>query len=175
MNLEILRLSHRIARDKRVSTHLALTSRALLANKLYYSGQKDSSLEDSIKKINNKFGSNFKIEHIKNPISLIKEKKKQGITILHLTVYGLELKKQLYNIKKLKKLLIIIGSEHVPSQYYEIADINLAITNQPHSELSSLAILLYELNKDKNINFKNAKIEIKPSEKGKDIIENEPN
>src|SRR3989338_1505524 len=105
--LEILRLTHRIARDKRISTHIALTSRAFLANKMYYSGEKDSSLEQSIEKINKKFGSTFEIEHVKDPVKLVKAKKANGYKILHLRMYGLELKKQLPNIKKCKKILII--------------------------------------------------------------------
>lgn len=167
--IEILRLSHRIARDKRISTHLGLTSRALLADKMYYSGQKDSSLESSIVKINKNFGSNFTIEFIKDPIKLIKEKKSQGYSIINLSMYGLELKTQIQKIKQFKKILIIIGSEHVPFSYYELADINLSITNQPHSELSALAILLYEIN-GINDSFKNAKLKIKPSERGKIVI-----
>ena len=168
--IEILRLSHRIARDKRISTHLGLTSRAFLADKMYYSGQKDSSLESSIIKINKNFGSNFTIEFIKDPIKLVKEKKSQNYLIINLTMYGLEIKTQLQKIKISKKLLIIIGSEHVPFSYYELADINLSITNQPHSELSALAILLYEINGIKD-DFKNAKLKIKPSEKGKIIVQ----
>ena len=46
MPVEILRLGHRISRDPRLSTHLALTARAFLASKLYYYGQHDSSLEN---------------------------------------------------------------------------------------------------------------------------------
>ncbi len=41
----VLRLNHRIGRDPRISTHVALTSRAFLADKICYAGQKDSSLE----------------------------------------------------------------------------------------------------------------------------------
>ncbi|HLC56958.1 MAG TPA: tRNA (cytidine(56)-2'-O)-methyltransferase [Candidatus Nanoarchaeia archaeon] len=165
--LEILRLSHRIARDKRISTHIALTSRAFLADNMYYSGEKDSSLESSIERINKKFGSKFSIEYVKDPIRLVKEKKAKGCTIIHLTVYGLELKTELPRIKSLKNILIIIGSEHVPFDFYKLADINLAITNQPHSELSALAILLYELQQGKQLAYTDALLTIKPCKLGK--------
>ena len=46
MIIEVLRLSHRIRRDVRLSTHVALTARAFGASKIYYSGQHDSSLEN---------------------------------------------------------------------------------------------------------------------------------
>ena len=72
--IEVLRLNHRIARDKRISTHLALTSRALSVTKAYYSGQKDGSLEESVQKVVNRFGGPFEIIHTKEPLKLIKEK-----------------------------------------------------------------------------------------------------
>jgi len=37
--IEILRLGHRKKRDARLSTHVALVSRAFGASKIYYSGQ----------------------------------------------------------------------------------------------------------------------------------------
>ena len=49
--IEVLRLSHRIGRDPRLSTHVILTARAFGASKTYYSGQKDSNLEESVKRI----------------------------------------------------------------------------------------------------------------------------
>lgn len=164
--IEVLRLSHRIRRDPRLTTHVTLTARALLASKLYYSGDRDKTLEETINKITKQFGGNFIIEYTKDPIKLIKEKKKQGFTIVHLTVYGRPFNEKL-NILKDKNLLIIIGGEKVPSEYYHLADYNLSVTSQPHSELSALAILLYLLNKNKKSEFKNAKLKIIPQEKGK--------
>ena len=88
--IEVLRLSHRIRRDIRLSTHVALTSRAFGASKVYYSGQKDSSLEDSIKKLN------FPIEYTKSPKKLIKESRS---TIIHLTMKGDDYKKIIPKLK----------------------------------------------------------------------------
>ena len=73
--IQILRLNHRIHRDERLTTHVALTARAFLSSKLYYSGQKDSNFENSIKKVNKQFGSTFKTEYTKNPLKLIQNKK----------------------------------------------------------------------------------------------------
>ena len=85
-------------------------------------------------------------------------------------MYGLELEKQLPKIKKCKNILIIIGSEHVPFEFYKLADFNTAVTNQPHSELSALAILLHELQKGKKLQYKNAQLQIKPSALGKKVM-----
>ena len=170
MKIEILRLSHRIQRDPRLSTHVSLTARAFLADKLYYSGDKDSSLENSITKVTIQFGGNFKIQHIKDPIKLIKEKKKT-FTIVQLTMYGLTLPSTLSKLKKSKNLLIIVGGEKVPPEIYQLADFNISITSQPISEVSALAILLHELQNKKELikKFPKAKIQILPSKKGKRI------
>ena len=60
----LLRLNHRIFRDKRITSHVALTARAFLADKIYYSGEKDSNLEQSISKVSKQFGSKFSIEYL---------------------------------------------------------------------------------------------------------------
>ena len=136
MQIEILRLSHRIRRDPRLSTHVALTARAFGADKIYYSGQHDSSLETSI----NKF--KFPIKHIKNPIKRIKEKK--NYTIIHLTVKGTDYKKVTSKLKN-KNLLIIVGGEKVPIEFYKLANYNISITKSPHSEVAALAVFLENL------------------------------
>ena len=170
--IEVLRLSHRLRRDPRLSTHVALTARAFLADKIYYSGQHDSSLEDSINKVTKEFGGNFKIEYITSSLKLIKEKKKENYLIIHLTVYGLKLKEVIKEIKKSKNILIIVGGEKVPIEIYKLSDYNISITSQPISEVSALAILLHEFNEKKELDydFKEAKIKIIPQERCKKII-----
>ena len=166
--IEVLRLNHRIARDKRISTHLALTSRALSVTKAYYSGQKDGSLEESVQKVVNRFGGPFEIIHTKEPLKLIKEKKKQNYIIIHLTVYGLPFTQVEKEIKD-KNMLIIVGGEKVEPEYYKVSDYNLSVGNQPHSELGALAVFLYKYSSIKT-KFSDAKIEIEPCERGKKII-----
>jgi tRNA (cytidine56-2'-O)-methyltransferase len=132
--IEVLRLSHRIHRDIRLSTHVALTSRAFKADKIFYSGQKDSSLETSIKKLK------FPIEYVKNPKKLIKETKS---VIVHLTIKGENYKKAIPKLKG--NVLIIVGSEKVPPEYYRLSDFNVSITKFPHSEVAALAVFLENL------------------------------
>lgn len=172
MPTEVLRLSHRLRRDPRLSTHVALTARAFLANKLYYSGQHDSSLETSINKVTKDFGGNFEISYIKSPINLIKEKKQKGFFIIHLTCYGLSIQKKINQIRKKKKIFIIVGGEKVPPEIYELSDLNLSITNQPHSEVGSLALFLHEYFEGKELEtkFSNAKLIIKPSRGRKKVV-----
>ncbi|MBS3151673.1 tRNA (cytidine(56)-2'-O)-methyltransferase [Candidatus Woesearchaeota archaeon] len=165
MQIEVLRLSHRIRRDPRLSTHVALTARAFLADRLYYSGDKDSSLEATINKVTGQFGGNFEIEHVENPVKLIEQKKKQNFLVVHLSVYGLTLNSILSKINKHQKILIVVGGEKVPPGIFKISDYNISITNQPISEVSALAVFLHELLEGKELGaeFKNAKIEILPA------------
>ena len=166
MIIEILRLNHRIARDKRITTHVGLTSRSLGASAMYYSGDKDSEMENSINKITEKFGGPFIIEHVKNEISLIKEKKKQGYIISHLTMYGISFEKYIKKLKKEEKQLIIVGGEKVEPEYYQLADYNISVTSQPISEVSALGIFLYNIHGIKE-DFKDAKIKVIEQERGK--------
>jgi tRNA (cytidine56-2'-O)-methyltransferase len=171
MKIEILRLSHRIRRDPRLSTHVALTARAFLASKIFYSGDKDSYLEASINKVTQQFGGSFEVEYVKDSIKLIKEKKKQGFLLAHLTVYGSKLTPDITKLQKHKKILTIVGGEKVPPEIFHLANFNISITSQPISEVSALAIFLHELLDGKELknNFKKAKIKILPSSKGKKI------
>jgi tRNA (cytidine56-2'-O)-methyltransferase len=168
--VEVLRLGHRIARDKRISTHVCLVSRAFGASKLYYSGQKDSDMEDSVFKIVKDFGGDFKVEYVTNYSRLIKDKKKNGFKIIHLTVYGekLDVISQING----KNILFIVGGEKVPGEVYELVDYNISIGNQPHSEVAALSITLYEhFGKDiLSKKFKDSKLEIVPQKKGKKIL-----
>lgn len=171
MQIEVLRLSHRIRRDPRLSTHVALTARAFLANKLYYSGDKDSALEETVDKVTGQFGGDFKIEYNKDPIKLINEKKKENYLITHLTVYGLTLNSSLEKIRSNKKILIVVGGEKVQPEIFQISDYNVSVTNQPISEVSALAVFLHELLEGKELisKFKNPKIEILPSAREKEF------
>ena len=42
-------------------------------------------------------------------------------------------------------LLVVVGAEKVSFDVYEAADWNVAVTNQPHSEVASLAVFLDRL------------------------------
>ncbi|MEK6835929.1 MAG: tRNA (cytidine(56)-2'-O)-methyltransferase [Nanoarchaeota archaeon] len=166
----VLRLNHRIFRDKRISTHVALTARAFLADKIYYSGEKDSNLENSINKVSEQFGGKLTIEYCKDPIKFVKENKDK-FTIVHLTCYGLNVEKNVNKLKN-KNLIIIVGGEKVEPIYYKLADYNIAVTHQPISEVSALAIFLHLLNNGKELSyeFKDAKLKILESKDTKKVV-----
>ena len=67
--------------------------------------------------------------------------------------------------------MIVVGAEKVPKEIYELADYNVAIGNQPHSEVSALSVLLDRINQGKQFEFKfeNSKKVIIPQERGKNV------
>jgi tRNA (cytidine56-2'-O)-methyltransferase len=171
MEITILRLGHRVFRDQRITTHVALTARAFGAQRIIISGEKDDGIITTIEKVNNEFGGEFKSEYIKNWKTVLNKSVKEGDLIVHLTMYGLDVDEVKEKIKKdmgKRNVLIIVGGSKVPAEIYEAAHYNVAVGNQPHSEVSSIAILLDRISNKKE--FKNGKIKIIPCEKGKKVI-----
>ncbi len=174
MEIRILRLGHRLPRDERISTHVALVARAFGANSIVYAGMKDSGLEESVKKVVENWGGTFEISYGK-PLNAIRDAKKEGFMVAHLTMYGMPLPEKLDEARKAKKLLVVVGGERVPAEIYQHADFNIAVTGQPHSEVAALAVFLERLMDGRqterayNRNFK-GKISVEPSESGKEII-----
>ena len=88
-------------------------------------------------------------------------------------MYGLPIQDKIDNIRKCKEnLLIVIGSEKVPGEIYNLSDWNVAIMNQPHSEVAALALFLDRFFKGQELKkqFKNTKINVIPQERGKKTI-----
>jgi len=95
--------------------------------------------------------------------------------IVHLTMYGIHIDEAIPKIREVAKkedILIVVGAEKVPREVYEIAHYNVAVGNQPHSEVAALAVFLDRLLEGKGLKkeFKNAKVKIIPQEKGKKVI-----
>lgn len=173
MAITVLRLGHRIIRDQRITTHVALTARAFGADGIIISGEKDDGVIDSITKVCEEFGGRFNIQYVKDWRRVIKEWR--GI-IVHLTMYGINLDDVVEVVKDARvhsDLLIVVGGSKVPPEVYDWADYNIAIGNQPHSEVAAVAVFLYTIMDKNEINarFDNAKKEVVPSERGKNVIE----
>jgi len=167
MEVYVLRLGHRVGRDKRVSTHVALTARAFGAKGIYFD-KEDRAVFESVRDVVQRWGGDFFIEKV-NWKKLIAEF--DGLKI-HLTMYGIPLPQKLEEIKKAKKILVIVGAEKVPGEVYHMSDMNVSIGNQPHSEVAALAVFLDRvLNKVFDLSFENARIRIIPSERGKKVVE----
>ncbi len=172
MSIAVLRLGHRLVRDDRTTTHVALVSRAFGCKKIYMTQVDDSILETIGKVCEDWGGSNeFDIEIIQDWKSLINSWKKNNGIIVHLTMYGLNIEKISLDFGEEKNILIVIGASKVPKEVYAIADMNIAVGNQPHSEIAALAIFLDRLYRGKELgySFQNAKMKIIPSPHGKRV------
>jgi tRNA (cytidine56-2'-O)-methyltransferase len=168
--ITVLRIGHRIDRDKRITTHVSLVARAFGADNVLIDTL-DRKIEENIESVNKRFGGDFEISTGINVKKTLSEWK--GI-IVHLTMYGDELDKSIKKIEVNKDILIIIGAEKVPRYIYEIADYNISIGNQPHSEVAALAIFLDRINKGKWIDKKfKGKLEIFPCNSGKKVLSKE--
>ncbi|MFH0961824.1 MAG: tRNA (cytidine(56)-2'-O)-methyltransferase [archaeon] len=163
--ITILRLDHRKERDKRITTHVALAARAFGAEGFVYSGERDEKIEESVRKVSENWGGKFSIRHEKKPLGFAKKFPGEKV---HLTFYGTPLKEFLGEKKAAsKKLLLIVGGPKVPREYYGLGK-NVSVTNQPHSEVSAVAVFLASLNEKWDlIRFPNWKRQIVPSERGK--------
>ena len=172
MKISVLRLGHRFIRDKRTTTHVALVSRALNADQLILDTE-DRGLRESLEKIVNNWGGTFKIKIEKNWKKFIENFKGDKI---HLTMYGMPVEEKIEEIKKSERdKLIIVGGKKVPAEVYHLVDYNIAIGNQPHSEIAALAIFLDRLFEGKELekDFSGGKKKIVPQERGKHLVEKE--
>jgi len=143
--LAVLRLGHRPGRDDRMTTHVGLTARALGADRVVLA-QEASGRREGIEDITDRFGGPFAVETTEEPTRYLNE---WDGDIAHLTMYGLPVQEEEDTIRERFEggtpLLVVVGAEKVSFDVYEQADWNLAVTNQPHSEVASLAVFLDRL------------------------------
>ncbi len=164
----ILRLGHRRLRDARLSTHCGLAARALGADKIIFSGEPDEKLLGSIRNVAKRWGGPFRAAYSESWRKVIRNYKKKKFVVVHLSMYGIPFEKKIRKIRKIKNILVIIGSEKVPGEVYQISDFNLSVTSQPHSEAAALAVFLHSLGREKK--FKKARLAIVPQERGKKVV-----
>lgn len=170
MVIEVIRIGQRLVRDDRVTTHVALVSRAFGAEKIFMT-EVNPEIKDTLTKINKTWGGNFTVEFIDKWKPIVKKKKEEKFKIIHLTMYGESINKVQEQLQKEKNLLVVVGAEKVPREIYELADFNIGVGNQPHSEISALAILLDRIQKGEQFekSFPNAERKIMPTKNGKNV------
>jgi tRNA (cytidine56-2'-O)-methyltransferase len=175
----VLRWGHRTQRDARLTTHVALTARALGASGFLLSDTTDEKIQKTVEKVTRSWGGEFFFEMGTPWKSAVKEWKAKGGIVVHLTAYGenVQTSNVLDRIRDLEKdVLLIVGSQKVPKEFFsrEISDFNVSIGNQPHSECAALAVFLDRFFEGKELakGFGNAKTRIIPQKRGKKTIVN---
>ena len=172
-SLSVLRLGHRRDRDKRITSHLGLTARAFGADEVILAGDRDPSALETWDSVTERFGGEFSSRFEESPMSFLrKQSKSGGVTIVHLTMYGSPWGETIPSIPIDKPALVVVGGTKVPAEVYHLADYNVSIGNQPHSEVAALAVFLNSWlgPVDNDSKFFGAKMKVIPSAKGKVVI-----
>ncbi len=136
--ITVLRLGHRPARDKRITTHVGLVARCFGASRMVLT-TRDDDLAARVLAVGERFGGDFSVEYEKNWKKLMTTF--DGV-VVHLTMYGEKLGEVVGRIPREKDLLIVVGAEKVPGFVYEHSTYNVSVGNQPHSEVAALALFL---------------------------------
>ncbi|HMK53704.1 MAG TPA: tRNA (cytidine(56)-2'-O)-methyltransferase [Methanobacteriaceae archaeon] len=173
MDVKVLRLDHRRVRDARITTHVCLTARAFGASGVFLGGDRDKKLMENVHDVSKRWGGSFQVDYQKNWDNLIDEWKNNGGEIVHLTMYGEPVQKIIPQIRDSKKnKMVVVGGSRVPTEVYQKSDWNVAVTSQPHSEVSALAIFLHLLfeGQEFDLDFEGGDIKVLPSAKGKTVV-----
>ncbi len=166
--ITVLRIGHRPARDKRVTTHVALVARAFGAERILVDTQ-DSALEKTVRSVVRRFGGSFEIE---TGVAWRRALAASGGTKVHLTMYGLPLNDVLPKLPRQGDLLVVVGAEKVPADLYRLVDWNVAVGNQPHSEVAALAVFLDRFLEGEGVRREfRGRLRIRPSARGKDVVD----
>jgi tRNA (cytidine56-2'-O)-methyltransferase len=170
MRVAVLRLGHRPERDKRITTHVGLVARAFGAEEMLLCGR-DAHVEESLRDIAERWGGEFKLKSDVSWRAEVTAWKESGGRVVHLTMYGENLHNVLDEIRKHDDVLVIVGAEKVPAGVYELADWNVAVGNQPHSEVAALAVFLDRLFEGRELEREfEGGMRIVPSNRGKQVI-----
>lgn len=173
MIVEVARLGQRLVRDDRVTTHAALVSRAFGASRIYMS-EANQTIQDTISGVNRTWGGSFQVVLEDRLRDVIRRKRRDSYSIVHLTMYGEDLDRAVARMGRPEKVLVVIGAGKVPRDIYEMADYNVSVGNQPHSEIAALAVFLDRLQGGRQFQagFAGADRRIVPDGRGKTVLRN---
>ncbi len=170
----VLRLGHRPGRDDRMTTHVALTARALGADRVVLPTNATDAVETA-RDVTDRFGGPFDVGTSGELLGIVRDW--EGV-VVHLTMYGervQDVETGIHERHADAPLLIVLGAEKVPFEVYDHADWNVGVTNQPHSEVAALAVFLDRLFEGRELDreWADADREIVPQAMGKRVEERE--
>lgn len=166
--ISVLRLGHREGRDKRITTHVGLVARAFGAHELLIS-TKDENIETTLSDVTARFGGDFSVKSGVKWRGVVM--KWEGVTV-HLTMYGEHIDDAITTIPRDRDLLVIVGAEKVPGDIYGLVDFNIAVGNQPHSEVAALAVFMDRFLEGHGLRREfPGRIRVLPTKRGKRVVE----
>jgi len=174
--IEVLRIGQRPVRDDRVTTHAALVARAFGASRIYMT-EANPEIRQGIRAINETWGGKFEVEYVDGWRPVLREKVRQGYTVVHLSMYGESINDVQGELRRraadgAARMLVVVGAKKVPREVYDAADYNVSVGGQPHSEIAALAVLLDRIYQGAQLGqerFGGAKRRIVPSRHGKRV------
>jgi tRNA (cytidine56-2'-O)-methyltransferase len=170
MRVVVLRLGHRPERDKRITTHVGLVARAFGAEEMLLTGR-DPSVEESLADVAERWGGGFRLRADVSWRGEALRWKDAGGKVAHLTMYGSKLAEVIDEIRRCEDLMVVVGAEKVPAEMYDLADWNVAVGGQPHSEVAALAVFLDRLFQGEELELEfDGGLKIVPSARGKQVI-----
>jgi len=168
--VSVLRLGHRRERDKRITSHLGLTARAFGADEVILSGEEDESAIETWRSVSERFGGEFECRYEANPMSFLRRFAKDAGDgkpgqIVHLTMYGESWRESISSIESNRPMVIVVGGAKVPGEVFRLANYNISIGNQPHSEVAALGVFLESMigQIDESKHFQGGEIQVVPS------------
>ena len=163
-------MGHRVGRDQRITTHVFLAARALGASEGVLCGNEDRKVLESLERVCGLWGGFFAVRYERDWEKFVKARKKAGWKVVHLTMYGEDFAAGAGKLRK-ENVLVLVGAGKVPRAAYELADFNFAVGNQPHSEVSALALFLDRYFGAKGIGRQfGGKLRISPNKCGKIVV-----
>lgn len=128
----------------------------------------DNVLERNVQSVCDRFGGPFKVT---TGVKFREAVKNFDGKVVHLTMYGQRVDEALKKIPKDEDIMIVVGAEKVPPEVYERADFNVSVGNQPHSEISALAIFLDRFTEGRALyDDRGGKMTVVPNERGKTVV-----
>jgi tRNA (cytidine56-2'-O)-methyltransferase len=151
-----------------MTTHVCLTARAFGARKVTVDGA-DPELEERVSRVADHFGGEMAIVTGAKPRQVIKD---FPGTVVHLTMYGENVAQwdedRWETLRSSPGILVVVGATKVPREVYELAHVNAAVGNQPHSEVAALAVFLDRLTGGESLRSSpEGRMRIVPQERGK--------
>jgi tRNA (cytidine56-2'-O)-methyltransferase len=173
--LAVLRLGHRPLRDKRITTHVCLVARAFGAAKVLLT-ERDDALVRNVRSVNARFGGGLEVEvDARSHKAILAAWKQRGALVVHLTMYGEPFQGAVPRLRQAvaegRDVLLVVGAEKVPGDLYDLSDLNLAVGNQPHSEVAALALVLHALDPAALEAPREGALRIRPQARGKVVEE----
>lgn len=168
--ITVVRLDHRPGRDDRTTTHVALVARAFGADRIIVPPSA-TGVPETVEDVNRRFGGDFEVSTVAEPLNWLRSYTGQ---IAHLTMYGRSITDVIDDIRTSVDdgpLAVILGGAKVPGTVYELATWNVAVTNQPHSEIGALAVFLerHSAGEALTTSFEGGAYEIVPTDSGKQL------